>query len=172
MPRMHSGAITLRLAGRGDSNAIAAMSRDLVEAGLGWTYRPERIRRLIGNRESNTLLACDASGPVGFAVMQFSDERAHLILMAVRASHQRRGVGREMLQWLIESAVVAGSASVHLELRAGNRSAIDFYRALGFSQTLLVSGYYQGRENALRMIRVLRPPQMPANDAWLSALRR
>jgi ribosomal protein S18 acetylase RimI-like enzyme len=63
-------------------------------------------------------------------------------------------------------------ASVHLELRAGNRSAIDFYRALGFSQTLLVSGYYQGRENALRMIRVLRPPQMPANDAWLSALRR
>lgn len=172
MPRMQSGAITLRLAGRGDSNAIAAMSRDLVEAGLGWNYRPERIRRLIGNRESNTLVACDRSGPVGFAAMQFSDERAHLVLMAVQASHQRHGVGRQMLQWLIESAIVAGVSSVHLELRAGNRSAIDFYRALGFSQTLLISGYYQGREHAVRMLRVLRPPQMPANDAWLSVLRR
>ena len=67
---MQSGAITLRLAERGDSNAIATMSRDLIEAGLGWAYRPERIRRMIGNRESNTLLACDQSDPVGFAVMR------------------------------------------------------------------------------------------------------
>ena len=45
---MTAAAITLRLAGPDDARAIAMMSRDLIEAGLGWKYDPARIARWWG----------------------------------------------------------------------------------------------------------------------------
>jgi [ribosomal protein S18]-alanine N-acetyltransferase len=166
--------INLRLAVRSDAIVLAEMSRDWIENGLGWTYRPERVRRLITHRETQTVVARDSGGIVGFAVMQFGDDRAHLVLMAVSPVQRRRGIGRSLIQWLLASARAAGMASVHLELRAGNSDALAFYGQHDFAQTLMVNGYYQGREHAVRMVCVLRPPQQqPAlDDDWWSALRR
>ncbi|MDA0224789.1 MAG: GNAT family N-acetyltransferase [Proteobacteria bacterium] len=163
---MTAHAIALRPAAAGDARAIAQMSRDLVESGLGWKYDPDRVMRAIAHRETTTLVACEdgrrsaAPGdPVaGFSIMEFGDERAHLVLLAVRPSHRRLGLGRRMLEWLTDSALTAGMQSIHLELRAGNEAARAFYRAMGYSGTMLVPGYYRGRESALRMIRVLRVP--------------
>jgi ribosomal protein S18 acetylase RimI-like enzyme len=155
-------AITLRLALPHDSHAIAMMSRDYVEQGFGWKYDPARVLRAIRRPDTLVLLACERGAPVGFAMMEFGDERAHLVLLAVRPMHRRRGIARRMLEWLLESAQVAGIESVHLELRSGNDAARRFYRALGFSETLVMPRYYGGREAALRMIRVLRTPQQPA----------
>ena len=103
-----------------------------------------------------TVVARGAAKPLGFAIMRFGDERAHLILLAVEAPHQRRGVGRRLIEWLLESARVAGMSSIHVELRASNAAAYAFYRTLGFVETIRVPGYYQGRETALRMLRMLR----------------
>ena len=155
---MSAAAITLRLARPCDAQPIALMSRDLIEAGLGWKYDAARIRRLMGGADTITLVACDREAVVGFAVMEFGDERAHLILLAVRPAQRRWGTGRRMLEWLLESARTAGMASVHLELRAGNEAARAFYRAMGFAETIVVPGYYGGRESAMRMLRVLRLP--------------
>lgn len=168
---MISSALTLRLAQPRDALAIALMSRDLVEQGLEWSYRAARIRRLIADPDTLVLVAWQ-QGLAGFAVMQFLDERAHLALMAVRPESQRRGVGRQMLQWLLKSAAAAGIASLHLELRADNRTAMAFYRALGFSATVRVQGYYQGREAAIRMLRLLRPPAEPPADWQALMVRR
>ncbi len=88
--------------------------------------------------------------------MRFGDERAHLVLLAVQPAHQRRGIGRRLLEWQLESALVAGLTSVHVELRASNAAAYAFYRSAGFAETFRVPGYYGGRETALRMIRLLR----------------
>jgi len=151
-------AITLRLAEPRDAEAIAVLSRDIVESGLGWHYRPASVRCLMADPETVVLVTCVREQLVGFAAMEFGDERAHLVLLAVRADHQRRGIGRSMINWLLESALTAGIASVHLELRHANETARAFYHALGFAETILVPGYYQGREAALRMLRVLRAP--------------
>ncbi len=101
--------------------------------------------------------------------MEFGEERAHLMLLAVRPSHRRMGIGQRMLEWMIASARCAGIASVHLELRAGNEAARRFYRAMGFYETVLVPGYYRSgegrKEGALRMLRVLRVPG-PLPAAW------
>jgi ribosomal-protein-alanine N-acetyltransferase len=83
----------------------------------------------------------------------------------VQPALRRRGIGRRLVDWLMESAVIAGMASVHLELRADNEAARRFYRALGFAETVLMPKYYNGREAAMRMIRVLRAPG-PLPLAW------
>jgi len=158
MLRVNSQNITVQLATRSDAQAIAAMSRDLIECGLGWEYRPERIRELIAARDTVTLAARDGDRVMGFAIMTYGEEYAHLVLMAVRPAGQRRGIARRMTQWLVETAMTAGIASIHLELRALNKDGFAFYRALGFSETLRLPGYYRGRETAIRMIRVLRLP--------------
>ncbi len=155
---MSHAAITLRPALARDSHAIALMSRDHIEHGLGWKYDAPRIQRALARRDVALLVACDRGSLVGFAMMEFGDERAHLALMAVRPTHRRRGIGRRLLEWHLDTALTAGIESVHLELRATNDAARRFYRALGFGETILVPRYYGGAEAALRMVRVLRPP--------------
>ena len=148
------------------------MSRDLIETGLGWSWSPDRVARSISNRDTYALLACDRERVVAFSIMHFGDEHAHLNLLAVRPSHQRLGIGRRMVEWLIESARVAGIATVHLELRAANHVARSFYKALGFSESAYIPGYYRGREMALRMMRVLRSPDMPLPEWSVPKPRR
>jgi [ribosomal protein S18]-alanine N-acetyltransferase len=153
---MTAHAITVRLAGPRDAQAIALMSRDLVESGLGWKYDATRVMKAIRDPDTLTAVACEGGRIAGFSIMEFGDERAHLVLLAVRPPHRRMGIGRRLVDWLVESARTAGIASLHLELRAGNEAARGFYRAMGFDETIVVPGYYRGREAALRMIRVLR----------------
>ncbi len=175
-------AITIRLAEPRDAQAVAMMSRDFVESGLGWKYDAARVLRAIRDRETLAVVACEsgksaassntttARGALtGFAIMELGDERAHLVLLAVRPSHRRLGIGQHLLEWLLESARIAGMASIHLELRAGNDAARRFYRAMGFYETVLVPGYYRSgegrKEGALRMLRVLRVPG-PVPYTW------
>ena len=148
--------ITLRLARGDDAPTLAAMSRDLIEVGLGWHYRAERVTTLLHDLETVTVVANDGPRTVGFAIMTIGDERAHLVLLAVCQSHQRRGIGARMTQWLVETAATAGVASVHVELRAGNQAAYALYGVLEFAETQRVDGYYRGRETAIRMMRLLR----------------
>ncbi|HEY7945225.1 MAG: GNAT family N-acetyltransferase [Burkholderiales bacterium] len=163
---MNARAITLRFARRSEAPALALMSRDLVEAGLGWHYRADRIRRLIDDADTVALAACDGERVAGFAIMSFGDEHAHLVLLAVRASHQRRGIARRMAEWLLESAVTAGIASIKVELRADNVAAHELYRGLGFAEMLRAQGYYRGREPAIFMMRMLRPAGLTPPQTW------
>ena len=163
---MTQDAITIRLAEPRDARDIALMSRDLIEPGLGWRYEPEKVLRRIRQRDTIALVASDRGRTAGFAIMDFGEERAHLVLLAVRPTHRRQGTGRRMLEWLVESALTAGIASLHLELRASNEAARAFYLAMGFSETMVVPGYYRGpggaKESALRMLRILRTGETPA----------
>jgi ribosomal protein S18 acetylase RimI-like enzyme len=170
-------AITIRIAEPRDAQAIAMMSRDFIEAGLGWKYDAARVMRAIRDRETLAVVACESTkggsaargALTGFAIMELGDERAHLVLLAVRPSHRRLGIGQRLLEWLLESARVAGMASIHLELRANNDAARRFYRAMSFYETVLVPGYYRSgegrKEGALRMLRVLRTPG-PVPYTW------
>ena len=171
---MTSRAITIRLAEPRDAQAIALMSRDFIESGLGWKYDAPRVLRAVRDRDTLAVVACEGAkggkGAItGFAIMEFGDERAHLVLLAVRPSQRRMGIGQRLLEWLLESARTAGMASVHLELRSSNDAARRFYRAMGFYETVLVPGYYRGgegrKEGALRMLRVLRTPG-PVPFTW------
>lgn len=148
--------LTLRLASEHDARSIATMSRELIETGLGWSWTPGRVLRAIRDPETSTLVACEGPLILGFAIMQFAEDRAHLSLLAVRKSRQRQGIGRRMVDWLENSARVAGIARMHLELRAGNHAARAFYSEIGFAEAAQVPGYYRGVETAVRMVRVLR----------------
>ncbi|MBL8350633.1 MAG: GNAT family N-acetyltransferase [Burkholderiaceae bacterium] len=136
---------------------MAAMSRTLIETGLGWRYTPPRMAALIDDPDTVALVACDIERLRGLAVMHFGEARAHLVLLCVDPARQRHGIGRRLVDWLLSSARVAGIGSVGLELRADNPAALAFYRRLGFVETRWLPGYYDGRIAARCMQRVLGP---------------
>jgi len=147
----------LRLARPADAHPIALMSRALIESGLsGWSWDPQRVTRSIQARDTVVLAATVKNTIIGFAIMNFGDAQAHLSLLAVSLPYQRNGIGTRMMAWLEESALVAGITTISLELRVGNVASRDFYRALNFTETAYLPGYYRGIETALRMSRDIR----------------
>ncbi|HEY0767736.1 MAG TPA: GNAT family N-acetyltransferase [Steroidobacteraceae bacterium] len=136
-----------------DAALLAAMSQEFVETGLKPAWDAPRIASHIRHPDSVVLAARAGAAIVGFAIMRYADDTAHLNLLAVAPAHRRRGIGRRMVAWLEDTALTAGTFKVGLELRAGNDGARAFYAALGYRELARVPGYYQGRECAIRMVR-------------------
>lgn len=143
----------VELATQQDAEQIAIMSRDYIESGLGWSWNKQRVLRYMREPEVVVVVARLAGELQGFAIMQFGEYKAHLNLLAVKVRHRRRGLGRRLLQWLEETAQTAGTFKISLELRESNRAAQEFYKRLGYRPCKRIAGYYQGRENAIRMER-------------------
>ena len=143
-----------------DTRRIAAMSRELIEMGLNPTWPEARVSAHIHHRESVVLIGRTGWEVAGFAIMQFGEHTAHLNLLAVAPPHQRRGVGRQLMGWLEDSALTAGTFGITLELRATNAVGYAFYTALGYREIERVTGYYARTEDAIRMARDVRPGQV------------
>lgn len=159
------GRTTLRLARPADAGIIAGMSRELIEGGLGWSWRPQRVVAQIHCPETAVLVAEAQRCVIGFAIMHFGTDVAHLNLLAVARARQRLGIGRQLMEWLESSARVAGIQCIRLEVRASNRAGRAFYRTLGYREIAIAPRYYRGREAAIRMERGLRAAAMRDDPA-------
>ncbi len=149
--------LTLRLAAHADASAIASLSRDRIESGLGWSWTGPRVLRSIRDPQTNVIVAQRAHGRIlGFGMMKYHDDDAHLLLLAVRADSGRCGVGSALVAWLERTARVAGIGQIRLEARITNAAARSFYAGLGYRETQTLDGYYQGREACVRLAKDLR----------------
>lgn len=132
------------------------MSQEFVEAGLRPAWSASRITWHIRHPDSMVLTARAPGSIAGFAIMRYSDDVAHLNLLAVDPAVRRQGVARRLMLWLEETALTAGTFIIGLELRATNSTAFAFYSSLGYTELGHVAGYYQGVETAIRMARDVR----------------
>ena len=134
-----------------DAEAVAKISRDIVERGLPWNWTPRRVARAIRDPDTEVIVARDRGRVVGFAIMKLLLDEAHLLLFAVEGSHQRRGLGRALIEWLEIEARTAGVMTIYLEVRATNTKARAFYRSLGYVDVRVRRRYYSGLEDAVLM---------------------
>ncbi len=139
-----------------DAVSIAELSRDIIEAGLGWSWTPSHIVEEINSKTSNVIVTTQGNKVLGFAVMKYFDHEARLNLFGVHPDYRRKGIGSQMIKWLEETALINGNGVVYLETRLNNQAAREFYKTLGYTVIQRIPGYYQGRETAIRM----------AHDLW------
>lgn len=147
--------LALRLARLGDAPRIANLSRTLIEDGLPWSWTPRRVANHMRSPEHLTVIAANGGELAGFVLAQFGNRTVHLALLGVAPAYQRRGLGRQLVGWVEESASVAGLFLMQLEVRAGNQQARRFYSRLGYRETNRSAGYYSGVEDAIRLERDL-----------------
>jgi ribosomal-protein-alanine N-acetyltransferase len=89
---------------------------------------------------------------VGYGIVAMGAGEAHILNICIAGPVRGRGIGRRMMQLLLERSLQAGMQDVFLEVRPSNPHAISLYQSLGFNEVGRRRGYYQaevGREDAL-----------------------
>jgi len=95
---------------------------------------------------------------VGYGVMMIAAGEAHLLNLSIAAESQRRGLGRELLNFLIQLARDYFVRKIYLEVRPSNLAGRRLYAGAGFAEIATRNGYYpaqRGREDAVIMELVL-----------------
>jgi ribosomal-protein-alanine N-acetyltransferase len=115
------------------------------------------VRRCLRDPNINVAVAAEGRTLLGFGIMQYTDEDAHLLLFAVHPACRRQGVGAALLDWLEAVARTAGLRRVLLECRRDNEAARNFYGALGYHEQQIVRRMYEGVEDGIRLEKVLAP---------------
>ena len=93
-----------------------------------------------------------STGIRGYVIWMPILQEAELLNIGVAETWQRKGLGRAMLNGVLEAARKKSMRRVFLEVRASNAAAIALYHAVGFSRIGERRGYYQNAncsENAL-----------------------
>lgn len=85
---------------------------------------------------------------LGFALARHVAGEAELLLLAVAAKHQKRGLGLLLLEDFMTAAKRRGADRLHLEVRDGNGAA-GLYRRAGFTMVGRRKNYYSGRDGQI-----------------------
>ena len=114
-----------------DEYAIAALltDADWVERALRWNG--EQGIGFLGMDGDNDV----ACGMVGSFLDEHDATRADLISMWVADTHRSQGIGRRLVNAVVDWARMRGAGTVLLMVTSNNDSAITFYERLGFNRT-------------------------------------
>jgi len=88
---------------------------------------------------------------IGYGVMSLGAGEAHILNLCIDVGFRCQGIGRRMLDYLLDKGAAAGMTEAFLEVRPSNTAAIRLYLSVGFDQVGMRKGYYQavgGREDA------------------------
>lgn len=151
-----NAAHSIRLAVPADAADISAMSRELIERGLPWKWRPARVLRAIRDPETNVAVIRTDGELVAFGIMEYLEADAYLVLLAVRTRDQRQGTGSALLRWLEASATVAGARRIRLDTRRDNVAARTFYNENGYHEVAIRRGRYSDSVDGIQLEKWLR----------------
>jgi len=99
-----------------------------------------------------------AGAIAGYTVVAIVAGESHLLNLSVAAPWQRRGIGRQVLAFVVKLARDYAAQRILLEVRPSNAAARGLYAAAGFAEIGVRGGYYpagDGREDAIVLERVL-----------------
>ena len=91
---------------------------------------------------------------VGFGLLSCAAGEAHILNLVIDSNWRRQGVGRRMMQHLVNITRELKADIVYLEVRESNLIARELYRKLSFTEIGIRKGYYpakDGREDAITL---------------------
>jgi ribosomal-protein-alanine N-acetyltransferase len=112
-------------------------------------------------------LAFHGHTTVGHAVISVVADESHMLNLSIARAHQRKGYGRQFVEFLVGEARARQARTMLLEVRPSNQAAISCYNSAGFNEIGCRKDYYPatgGREDALLLARHISP----ADDAPIS----
>lgn len=110
------------------------------------------------------VLAREGTRVVGYAGLFQAGPEADIQTVAVAGAAQGRGLGRLLVEALLDAAGSRGAKVVHLEVRADNTAALRLYDALGFAAVGRRPDYYGRGRDAVLMSRRLGSEQAATTE--------
>jgi ribosomal-protein-alanine N-acetyltransferase len=97
---------------------------------------------------------------IGYGIVMLSPGEAHILNICIDPDYQAKGLGRYLLQYLVENASKVDVDMVLLEVRRSNTDAHQLYQSEGFHELGVRKDYYpaeQGREDAIILAKYISP---------------
>jgi [ribosomal protein S18]-alanine N-acetyltransferase len=121
---------------------------------MPWTEAT--FRGLLRRRDAHLFVAEASSEVLGYAVVWVVVDQAELGDIAVAADWRGRGLGRLLLDTVLERARREGVRQLFLEVRPSNEGALRLYQRYGFEEVGRRRNYYSDpREDALVLRRTM-----------------
>ena len=98
----------------------------------------------------------DVSTVIGYIVCWAVADELHILDLATELFSRRTGIARKLVLAAIKRGKERGALRAFLEVRASNTAALALYEGLGFSRSVVRTGYYD----------------MPVEDAVVMSLER
>ena len=142
-----SGAIVVRLMTTDDLDGVMLVELDSFLAPWSRSAFEEELSQ---NRLARYLVAVDNEAIIGYAGTWLVINEAHVTNVAVSGQRRREGLGRLLMEKLMDLSRDSGMDSMTLEVRVSNEAARQLYQQLGFVEAGLRKNYYsETKEDAL-----------------------
>src|SRR5438128_1619883 len=79
----------------------------------------------------------------GYVVAHSAADEGEILNLGVAPTHRRQGIGRALVERVLQELAGLGVRTVYLEVRASNTSARRLYESLGFGEVARRAGYYR-----------------------------
>lgn len=153
MPRLEQ--LRLRPGGASDLDDVMRIMNSAFPPCYGEAWTRSQCAGILPMKGVWLLLAEQSGETVGFALMRVIADEAELLLLAVEARAQGKGIGRALIDRFVTVSRDGGASRLHLEVREGN-SAVALYDAAGFKPAGRRPDYYKGpdgeRHDALTLV--------------------
>ena len=128
-----------------EADALSAWNRDQLEAEL---EQPTGFQFVVRRKGTDKIIA--------FLCGRVMVDEAEILKLSVAQSERRKGVGRQLLHFVVKLYSEKGVKNCFLELRASNTAARNLYKKEGFSIVGTRKKYYsEPVEDAIIMHRKL-----------------
>ncbi len=154
MDGRETAALHIREFSPGDILELHRLDRICFPADIA--YSQAELHLYINHKNSITRIAELMNEIVGFAVGRLSgDSAAHVLTLDVVQAVRRSKVGTALIEALHREFRSKGARHSWLEVDVNNEAARRFYEAHQYRYVGVLPGYYNGRSDALRMVRNL-----------------
>ena len=132
---------------------VEVENKDLLEEIVQFSdrYRLEELENLLQKDFAKIYLLLCGDLPLGYAVVWIVGNEAELHWLEIFEDFRGRGLGRELLKFLLEELKGRGVKKLHLEVSEKNLPALGLYKSFGFHEVGRRKNYYPDGSDAILM---------------------
>jgi ribosomal-protein-alanine N-acetyltransferase len=142
--------VRLRTAQPGDTMAIAALEEKIFSD----PWSAASFDGMVINPRVRFVVAEDEGAVVGYSVLMYAFPDADLANLAVAPAARGKGIGRRLVENVVDDARTAGIEEIYLEVRDSNARAIALYESAGFRACGRRRRYYRDPVEDARVLRL------------------
>lgn len=146
-------SVRIRPAARKDLDALYDLDQRCFRPGIA--YSKTELRYFLFHLRSVSVVAEDDEAIAGFAIVEFELQQGrhigHIVTIDVAPEQRRHGIGRLLMDALLDVCRDTKAESLRLEVAVDNDAALAFYKSLGFIEIGRIPGFYMGKLDALTM---------------------
>jgi ribosomal-protein-alanine N-acetyltransferase len=147
---MEQSTLKIRRMTEHDIDGVLEIEKDLFT--LPWS-RTSFLFEVSDNSRSFAIVGVHGDAIAGYAIGWFVSDELHIGNVAVARDRQGRGLGKQLLEYMLKEASVRKVSIASLEVRSSNVRAISLYRKYGFKGVAVRRSYYTDNgEDALVML--------------------